>query len=218
MKVYIGPFSSFIGPYQIADTLKVFGVSEEKCDAIGEKLANTWVSTFCNWVESKRKRTVKVKIHAYDTWNIDSTLSYIVLPMLIKLQKEKHGAPLVDDVDVPENLRSSNAPPKENDYDCDEFHFKRWDWVLDEMIWAFEQIHPDNDWENQYHSGEIDMQFKPCDPPEHLQDDETKDELFEMISGPNDTHKFDVEGYKKHDARIDNGLRLFGVYFRALWD
>jgi len=90
MKVYIGPFSSFIGPYQIADTLKVFGVSEEKCDAIGEKLANTWVSTFCNWVESKRKRTVKVKIHAYDTWNIDSTLSYIVLPMLIKLQKEKH--------------------------------------------------------------------------------------------------------------------------------
>ena len=48
-------------------------------------------------------------------------------------------APLVDDEDVPEELRSTAAPAKENDWDVDENHFKRWDWVLDEMIWAFEQ-------------------------------------------------------------------------------
>jgi hypothetical protein len=29
--------------------------------------------------------------------------------------------------------------------------------------------------------------------------------------------EFDVEGYKAEDKRIDNGLRLFGKYFRGLW-
>lgn len=29
--------------------------------------------------------------------------------------------------------------------------------------------------------------------------------------------EFDVKGYKAEEARIDNGLRLFGKYFRGLW-
>jgi molybdopterin molybdotransferase len=43
-----------------------------------------------------------------------------------------------DDIDVPEELRSTSAPPKENEYDTDANHFARWDWVMDEMIFAFE--------------------------------------------------------------------------------
>jgi hypothetical protein len=31
------------------------------------------------------------------------------------------------------------AQPKENEWDTDSLHFMRWDWILDEMIWAFEQ-------------------------------------------------------------------------------
>jgi len=30
--------------------------------------------------------------------------------------------------------------------------------------------------------------------------------------------KVDHKGLKAHNARIDNGLRLFGKYYRALWD
>ena len=30
--------------------------------------------------------------------------------------------------------------------------------------------------------------------------------------------KVDRVGLKKHHARIDNGLRLFGKYYRTLWD
>jgi hypothetical protein len=30
--------------------------------------------------------------------------------------------------------------------------------------------------------------------------------------------KVDRVGLKKHEQRIDNGLRLFGKYFRSLWD
>jgi hypothetical protein len=28
----------------------------------------------------------------------------------------------------------------------------------------------------------------------------------------------DVEGWKAFNKRIDNGTRLFGVYYRGLWD
>jgi hypothetical protein len=40
----------------------------------------------------------------------------------------------------------------------------------------------------------------------------------EMKHGPNDTFKIDHEGRKVHRARIDNGMRLFGKYYGALWD
>jgi len=58
--------------------------------------------------------------------------------MLIQLKETKHGSPDVDDKDVPEHLRSTSAPPKKNDWDTDDNWHKRWDWVLDEMIHAFD--------------------------------------------------------------------------------
>ena len=55
-----------------------------------------------------------VKIDYYDTWSMDHTLADIILPMLQQLKASKHGAPYVDDQDVPEELRSTSAPPREN--------------------------------------------------------------------------------------------------------
>jgi hypothetical protein len=69
---------------------------------------------------------------------MDHTLALIILPMLKQLHADKHGAPDVDDEDVPEELKSTSAPPKECVWEVDPNHFKRWDWVMDEMIWSFE--------------------------------------------------------------------------------
>ena len=114
--------------------------------------------------------------------------------MLKQLKKDKHGAPLVDDEDVPEELRSTSAPPKENEYDIDDNHFKRWDWVMDEMIWSFEQMQPDCDWDDQYHSGVSDIIFKKIEGSD----------CSEMVKGPNDTSSFDVEGYKAHSTGLSS--------------
>ncbi|CAB4129951.1 hypothetical protein UFOVP116_195 [uncultured Caudovirales phage] len=210
MRVHIGGYRDWIGPYQIADLLQYVGVSEERCHSIGERLAATPLNTLCEWIHKHKKQKVKVHIDRYDTWSMDSTLALIVLPMLKQLRDTKHGAPFVDDEDVPAgvNLRASEAPAKEHEWDTDANHFKRWDWVLDEMIWAFEQLHPDSDWEAQYHSGEHDIQFEPI----------ANSDLMRMVTGPKDTHKFDSEGYTAHSKRIDAGLRLFGAYYRNLWD
>ena len=149
MRVFIGPYRRWIGPFQIADWLQYVGVNEDKCHEIGKFLADTWLRNVCEWIDSKKKRNIKIKLHDYDIWSMDHTLSLIILPMLIKLKETKHGASWVDDEDVPEELKSTSAPPKEDEWGTDDNFFKRFDYILDEMIWAFEQIVND-DWELKF--------------------------------------------------------------------
>jgi hypothetical protein len=80
---------------------------------------------FLEWIHSKKKRIEIVKIHPRDTWNMDHTLSLIILPMLKQLKATKHGAPHVEDSDVPEEFRSTSAPKPDDCYDIDDFHFDR---------------------------------------------------------------------------------------------
>lgn len=188
-------------------------LGEENYDKLTDYLDETWVQKFFEWIYSKRKRKSEVRIDYYDIWGMDSTLSIIIAPMLRLLQKKKHGSPSVDDDDVPDELKSINAPPKENEWDTDDNWHKRWDYVLAEMIWAFEQEEKQTldlcDWESQYYTGVTDIAWKKL---------EDGSGHSEMIKGPKDTHEFDVEGYAKHSERMKNGFRLFGVYYSSLWD
>ena len=212
MKVVIGPYKSWIGPFQIADALcfwvkpikDEYGMST-KPDWVhdfgtwlsGGKNGESWLLKVCQWIESKRTRRIYVKIDKYDTWSMDHTLAYIILPMLKQLKADKHGAPSVDDEDVPDNLKSTNAPAKENDWDLDEHHFSRWDWVLDEMIWAFEQ-----------QSDNADAEF--YDHGETIPGEDLMDSVARM--------KVDEAGLKAWHERKKNGYKLFGKYYEALWD
>jgi len=152
-----------------------------------------------------RPRKVDIVIDDYDVWEMDYTLSLIILPMLKKLRTQKIGSATVDNEDVPKDLWSTNKPEAANNYNDDTVH-ARWGWVIDEMIWAFEQI-ADNENDEQFHSGSIDLQFKKLDSG-HSQ----------MVRGPNDTHVYDKDGHARHEKKISNGLRLFGKYYRGLWD
>jgi hypothetical protein len=119
--------------------------------------------------------------------------------MLKQLKETKHGSPFVDDEDVPEELKSTSAPPKENDWDTDENHFKRWDWALNEMIWAFEQNLDDKSEEKFFDHAEWDEKEKDFNKNLHK-------------------IKIDQVGLKAHQDRKANGFRLFGKYYQGLWD
>ena len=230
MKTVIGPYKNFIGPYQIADKLfwwvKKYDTkfattpAYDRVYEFGRWLSedkngnDSYLTKFCQWFDSKRKRKIKVKIDKWDSWNADSTLAIIILPLMKQLKETKHGSPLVQDEDVPDGLglRSTEAKPKVDEWDTDENFHKRWEWVLSEIIWAFEQMHPDCEWEHQYRGGYIDFVSEPC-----KFDENGKPLLYEMKRGPKDTSTFDSEGYKKHSERIDNGLALFGKYYRGMW-
>lgn len=216
MKVKIGPYPTWVGPYQIADAL--FGWPDKYCDEdqrgwrhkraeqLGDWLAKTWVADACQWIQDHRPRQVYVKIDNYDAWGADHTLSLIALPLLKQLREQKHGAPHVDDCDVPEHLRSTSAPAKEHEWDTDALHFDRWEWVLDEIIWAHQQEATDDPAEAECWQHDLPDASWPY-PAQGSQ-------IEQMIG----RIKCDDVKLKAFQARKQNGFRLFGKYYQALWD
>ena len=200
MKVSIGPYTNWIGPYQIAN--KIPFLSEDNREKVGDWLAKTWVNDLCEWIHSKKHRNIKVRIDEYDTWSVDSTLAYIILPMLKQLKDTKHGSPMVDDEDLPVHMR--HGDPDVNDR---WIHYK-WDWVLNEMIWAFEQYNVD--WEEQFYHGEPVYEEKEEQHPDY-------GEVY-SFKQTNPDYWVDYEGIRLYNERIQNGTRLFGKYYQNLWD
>jgi hypothetical protein len=211
MYVKLGKYTNWIGPYQLADLLQYVGVSEDRCYALGERLADIkWLCKACEFIYSFRERKEIVRIDDYDVWSADYNISFIVLPLLKRLKELKHGAPFVAMEDVPETLRSDNPLPTTTEgwEGTDEKWQARWDYVLDEMIFAHENI-VDESWETKFFSGEPNL--------DNIKFTEGEAEAVSLraITG---TRYFDVDGYKAHTERIENGLRLFGKYYRGLWD
>lgn len=213
MKIYMNkPKDNWLSPYTIIDTVMFWREID-----YDEPLVKKWydiLEPFCNVLYAVRRfihRDIRyVKIDHWDVWSMDSTLSPIILPMLKELKRVKHGAPHVDDADVPSKLRSKqtnrldNTKNKYSNYTqavdgIDPNWHKRFDYILDEMIWTFEQL---CNWDH-------DSEFY-----DHSEAKDPKDSLIKQIG----KIKIDEAGLKKHNDRIDNGLRLFGKYFRALWD
>ena len=223
MKVYISSYRNhWLSPYHILEfvcfwekTNDVFYNLEDKPNAPYEKWVN-FLDPICKVIAKVldviHPKVNYVKIDHWDTWSMDHTLGQIALPMLKQLKEKKHGSPIVDDEDVPEELKSTSAPAKENEWDIDDNHFKRWDWVMDEMIFAFEH-HINKEWEEAYRSGEFDHKSVACEWYEN-----GKPKMFKLEEGPNHTYKADYEGMRVVEDRIKNGFRLFGKYYQGLWD
>lgn len=163
---------------------------------------------------SRKNKAETIIIDDFDVWNLDHTLALIIVPALKVLKKKKQGAPFVKNEDVPKHLRAADEEMKINDAgggDTDKHYFDRWDWVIDEMIWAFQQKL--EDWEESYCSGETDVNWIKI-----KEKDDKGEDMYEMVNGPNHTFEVDMEGTKKHQTRIDNGIMLFAKYYEGLWD
>ena len=205
MKIYISGYRDhWLSPFVILEKVLFWK------DDIYEKKPPKWLQTICEhvkWVLDKIHPYVNyVKIDKYDTWSMDSTLAHIILPMLKQLKATKHGAPFVDDMDVPDILKSTSAAPKENDWDTDANWHLRFDWVLGEMIFAF-QSDVDDTWEARFRTGESDWEFI-----------DREDGTSEMVKGANDTTEYDWDGLKAYQDRMQNGFSLLGRYYSNLWD
>jgi hypothetical protein len=190
MKVYIGPYVDWIGPYQIAE--KIFfwvnrtGVYAEDPpiysrwdyraqEKFGEWLNSiNWLVDFCNRIHSKKQRKINIELDRYDTWSMDHTLALIIHPMLVQLRDTNHGFFCADREDVP------SIP----DNDDETLVEQRYNWIMEEMIWTFDQLKNDDDYDLFY----------------------TKE------------NGWDMEAKLKYNERIRNGLRLFGKYYQNLWD
>lgn len=228
MKVNIGKYVEWIGPYQIAEKLMFW---EDKYDEnyntnmkvhnFGTWLAggedhDSWLMKVCNWYHNKKKRKVKIHIDDYDHWNAHNTASMILLPLFKKLKQHKHGSGFIADEDVPAWIRSDSPKAwtaisesdRQNGY-SDNFLHERYNWVLNEILWALEQDQPECDWEDKY------WKIQPVmDLSKHPEDEgKASVPLRWKVEG-----ECDWEGRKAHQKRIDNGFRLMGKYWETFWD
>ena len=222
MKVYIGPFPTrltcrihdryMIKKYGYAEWPEKYSPTERRVELL-EKAVQKFYNVI-NWLWFDRlEQKIKVHVDRWDTWSMDHTLAHIVVPMLKQLKETKHGVPMIDYEDMPEDLQYIERKYDQRartdmvdqiqliEYDdLSEHEFQRqikcWDWIMDEMIWAFEQKITDA-WEADY--------YGPWIPAE----DGKPIGSFEWV---------DDEGRDKHQERMKNGFRLFGKYYEALWD
>jgi hypothetical protein len=149
----------WISPYTILE--KVFFWREiDYNEPIIEKWSNRLNPICVAWhdfLDFVHPRISYVKIARYDTWSMDSTLADIILPMLKQLKETKHGSPFVEMEDVPEHLRGTTTEDWDAQLTFDFYEedkvkegindvHARWDWVMNEMIFAFEKKANDTDW------------------------------------------------------------------------
>lgn len=189
MKVYIGPYINWVGPYQIAEKLLFWAnkYEDDRVHAFGTWLAtnkqgeSSWLMKVCQWFHNKQKRKIKIKIHGYDLWSADETLNHVIHAVLVEFVKNIGGSPAVDKEDVPEELHSTYGEYSESDGGMSTFYsHEAWKYVLNEMIYAF-----DPDWDDKYGFGSDD---------------------------------YTPESYKKFYERKKNALRLFGKYYDGIWN
>lgn len=190
MKVTIGPYKNYYGPFQLAQYIlfwkNPYGESVQNLGETIGKIPGVYkLTTIINNLKCFSERKTSVRIDNSDVFSLDTTLAYIIVPALKKLKESKQSAPYVDDEDCPEHLRGHLSTENRNDGNTDEHHFNRWDWVLDEMIWTFEQH--SIDWEDQFFTGSMCETY--CDK----------------------------EGMTAHSKRMERGRMLFAKYYESLW-
>ncbi len=220
MKVHIGPYRSWIGPYQLAEALCFWAKRKDKhgfperpewVHQFGEILAHgsiepkpklgerrpfggrdrkkTWLYRFLCWVHEKKKRKVVVKVDRSDVYDLYTTHSMILVPMLEKYLEENHGYPIgIDSEDVPEHLHGDDE--------------MMWDYIVREMIWTFRNVEKDR---CDFYTGDFDMISV------------REEGVYRIEHGPNHTAEFDEAAWKEFSARREKGLRLFAKYYFNLW-
>lgn len=204
MKIYIGKYKSWFGPYQLAERILFFtkrkGEYPEYVHKFGEwldtgkirpkqkvgeirdmftKTKKTYLSRFLSYVDSKKKRKIKIRIDKYDTWNADDTLARIIHPLLVKYKEKLHGHPT-------------------------QLTEESWGEILDKMIFAFYYCIEEN---------EPDFSGQEKSNPKSKK---LENGCYEIIfDGEN---IYDLEAEKAHYEKVQEGLDLFAKYFRNLWN
>lgn len=145
MKVYIGKQPQYIGRYELAKLLTFWA----RVPKTAENLRGIpdWVDDFGGWlisdkhdndsrlqkllywIDSRRKRKIKIQIHDYDLLDTTDTLAIVILAVLKKFREvNTHSYATTPNRDAPPRLSG------------EEFAEARWHYIVDEMIWAFDYI------------------------------------------------------------------------------
>ena len=154
-----------------------------------------------------------VKIDKWDTWNMDTTLAHIILPMLKQLKETKHGIPCEFAEVGGENWNSQlcfDFYSEDTNQLFEEKAVARWDEVMDKMIWSFEQKLLDATSEDAY----WEPYWEDMGPDEEV----PETSVYNQLGIDHPRKKINQEKMEEYRRRVDEGFELFGKYYQNLWD
>lgn len=164
-------------------------------------------------------RKIDVQIDGFDTYSLDHTLAKIIFPALIQLKHTKHGVPNDFAMVGGEDYLDQQCFDFYKDEDGSLFdqRCKAWDEALDKMIWSFQQLCED-EYDSKYHHGTPKYDWVESDKLYPNPISGKMEPTYQMVDKNPDEHWYDHVGHLLHEERIQEGLDLFGKYYRALWD
>ncbi len=170
--------------------------------------------------KGERQRKVNIEIENFDTWSLDHTLACVILPALIQLKHTKHGVPgeFVSRIGGDMDRNYTFEFIQEDDNEVFDQLCEKWNEVLDKMIWSFLQLSIEDDYDHQYHHGKVDYEWVESDYSYTDPITGKTEKTYQMKDKNPGSHWYDYIGQEEHDKRIQEGLDLFGKYFRNLWD
>ena len=136
MYVIIGNYPSLYGHHFLRWLFNCHFISEQRFKKWNEWYNTTWLYKWDSSAYFRRERTMKILVHDYDLYNADITLSFVILNVLKKYKQQSDLFGSVSDDDVPDHLKTKGYQNRQEK--------DKWDWAIDEMIFAFESISADD--------------------------------------------------------------------------
>ena len=156
--------------------------------------------------DPNEKKDAYISLDPWDSWSADATIAKVAGPVLKQLKETTHSFGVLDQEDVPchfeEYYKEVYLPFHKGGDINDKLGAEVWEWLLEELVWAMDNIADGN-----YDGLEEFM-------VEELPEDKSNWEEYEFLN------KFwlNKSAMEAHTKRVDNALRLFGKYFTSLWD
>ena len=97
----------------------------------------------------RKNRAFNIHIDDFDVWSLDYTLANIIHPALVRLKETKHGYPQLYEDGMVTNAhwdRQLHFDFIDEDVETN-YLIKKWDNILDKMIYSFDCIKKDNNLE-----------------------------------------------------------------------
>lgn len=138
-----------------------------------------------------RQQRVERGFDSTELWNLYHTFALFILPRLVEFRKVTNSYP--------------------HDFET----LEGWTKIIDKMIYAFDHIANEEKYQDEYEK-EIGLTWDGAYELKKL----PNTEYHEIVQGKKyDEEKVNklLEWQKAEGEKIDEGLALFGKYFRALW-
>lgn len=153
---------------------------------------------FIGWDDEKytekmsqyRKQRIERGFDDTELWNLEFSIAKYVLPRLIEYRKVMNG--------YPASVKT----------------FEEFQEIVDKMIYAFDHIVNEDKYTDDLEK-ELEIDWNGCYKTTKLPDGNYQLERTEKYNSEK-INKYREE-QNKIGEKIDEGLRLFGEYFRALW-